>query len=121
MIGQSLVERLLQERGAQAVRHVAIGAVTQKEFPLCCQCCLDVLPAIYVLLTPVHHSDISYFFWGGGDGEERRGEEGRGETRMLARSHAGSLVAMATHLSVRVILCSLALLWHLYPHPSGPA
>lgn len=55
-----LVECFLQVWCSHPLSHVSVCRVRQKELPLCCQSSADVLPAIDVLLTPVHHANVAY-------------------------------------------------------------
>lgn len=54
-----LVEDLLQKGGAHAVGQVSIGRVRQEELSLSLQSRRDVFPPINVLLTAVHHPDVT--------------------------------------------------------------
>lgn len=57
--GQYLVQNFLQEWGSHAISHVSVGWVGEKKLPLCSQSCLNVLLAIYVLLTSVDHTNVT--------------------------------------------------------------
>lgn len=57
--GQYLVQHFLQEWGSHAISHVSVGWVGEKKLPLCSQSCLNVLLAIYVLLTSVDHTNVT--------------------------------------------------------------
>lgn len=57
--GQYLVQYFLQEGGSHAISHVSVGWVREKKLPLCSQSCLNVLLAIYVLLTSVDHTNVT--------------------------------------------------------------
>lgn len=57
--GQYLVQYFLQEGGSHAISHVSVGWMGEKKLSLCSQSCLDVLLAIYVLLTSVHHTNVT--------------------------------------------------------------
>lgn len=54
-----LVEEFLQVGGAHAVSHVSVRRVRQEELPLSLQSCCDVFPPIDVLLTAVHHPNVT--------------------------------------------------------------
>lgn len=55
-----LVEHSLQSGGAHFFSHVPVWWVGQEELPLGLQRGLDVFPPIDVLLTAIHHSDITW-------------------------------------------------------------
>lgn len=67
-----LIQGLLQMRGAHAVSHVPVRRVGQEELPLGRQRCPDVLLALNVLLTAVHHTDVAC---------RERGHQGRSRTK----------------------------------------
>ena len=55
-----LVQGPLQVRGAHALGYVAVGRVRQEELPLGGESHADVLPSVNVLLTTVHHPDVTW-------------------------------------------------------------
>lgn len=57
--GQYLVQYFLQEWGSHTISHVSVGWVGEKKLSLCSQSCLNVLLAIYVLLTSVDHTNVT--------------------------------------------------------------
>lgn len=54
-----LIENLLQVGGTHAISQVSVGRVGEEELPLCRHGSGDVLLPINVLLTPVHHPNVS--------------------------------------------------------------
>ena len=74
MWASHLIEHFLKVWSTQAIGHVAIGAVREKELSLSCDSSLYILPPINVLLTPVHNTNIAYE--GGREGGREQGREG---------------------------------------------
>lgn len=54
-----LVEHFLQARGAHFISHVPVRWVGEEELPLSLQSSLDIFLPIDVLLTAIHHPDIT--------------------------------------------------------------
>lgn len=55
-----LIEDFLEVGSAHTVGQVSVCRMGEKELPLSSHSCIDVLPAIYVLLAPVHHTDVTW-------------------------------------------------------------
>ena len=55
-----LVEDLLEPRGAHLFGHMSVGGVGHEELPLSLEGRLNVLLTVDVLLTAVHHPDVSW-------------------------------------------------------------
>lgn len=63
-----LVEGFLQMRCTHAVSQVSVCRMRQEELPLCSQSRFNVLPSFNILLTAVHHPDIT---WDRGQGRQQ--------------------------------------------------
>lgn len=59
MVGQLLIEHLLQIRRAEPIGNVPIARMAQEELALRGQGRMDVLSALDILLGPVHHADVA--------------------------------------------------------------
>ena len=59
MVGELMVESILQIGCAKLVGHVPVGGVREEELPLRLQSTANVLPSVDVFLSAVHHTHVS--------------------------------------------------------------
>ena len=63
VVGQLLIQLLLQVRSTTPISHMAVGRVGQEKFPFCCNCCFYVFLPFNILLASVDNPNISSSEW----------------------------------------------------------